>query len=259
MSKNFDIYNYGFKRIDQVTDEAIQRIKDFKEKKIYYLPTGFPRLNRKLMGGMYPRKYIVIGARPGMGKSAFVNQLIFDTLDLNKDRKIIVLYWNFEMPNVDQVDRMVSKTLRKDSYELYSIDTTLSDSSFIDYTKTVSDFRSYPVYFCEVPCTSKTIYEVNCKVSEQYPDYQIINILDHSRYVKKEDENDELKMLNNLSKSLHLVNVDTGAINILISQLNRDIEKDSRAKNMYKPLLSDLFGADSVGQDTQNYNQNGTN
>jgi replicative DNA helicase len=40
-----------------------------------------------------------------------------------------------------------------------------------------------------------------------------------------------------------------GAINILLSQLNRNIEQEHRAKNQYQPLLTDLFGGDSIGQD----------
>ena len=40
-----------------------------------------------------------------------------------------------------------------------------------------------------------------------------------------------------------------GSINILLSQLNRNIEQEHRAKAQYQPLLTDLFGGDSIGQD----------
>jgi replicative DNA helicase len=40
-----------------------------------------------------------------------------------------------------------------------------------------------------------------------------------------------------------------GSITILLSQLNRNIEQEFRAKNQYQPLLTDLFGGDSIGQD----------
>ena len=42
---------------------------------------------------------------------------------------------------------------------------------------------------------------------------------------------------------------DMSVINVLLSQLNRNIEREERAKNQYQPLLSDLFGGDSIGQD----------
>ena len=40
-----------------------------------------------------------------------------------------------------------------------------------------------------------------------------------------------------------------GTVIILLSQLNRNIEQEHRAKNQYQPLLTDLFGGDSIGQD----------
>ena len=40
-----------------------------------------------------------------------------------------------------------------------------------------------------------------------------------------------------------------GVVNILLSQLNRNIEQEHRAKNQYQPMLTDLFGGDSIGQD----------
>ena len=39
------------------------------------------------------------------------------------------------------------------------------------------------------------------------------------------------------------------SITILLSQLNRNIEQEFRAKQQYQPLLTDLFGGDSIGQD----------
>lgn len=245
MSK-FDIYNAGFKHISEIVQDNLKQIEDFKEGKVKYYPSKFKRLNRKLMGGFWPGKYIVIAARPGMGKSAFSNQLIFDILDNNKDKKVIILYWSFEMSGSDQISRLGAKKTKKELYTLFSLDGKLSDENFIEYTKVVSDYKNYPVYFSEKPTSSTYIYNVNKEVHFSKPDYQIFNIIDHSRFISKENENDELKMLNNLSKNLHLTNVEFKSINILLSQLNRDIEKDSRAKNQYKPLLSDLFGADSV-------------
>ena len=48
------------------------------------------------------------------------------------------------------------------------------------------------------------------------------------------------------------MHVDAGSYDlyyILLSQLNRNIEQEFRAKQQYQPLLTDLFGGDSIGQD----------
>jgi replicative DNA helicase len=58
-----------------------------------------------------------------------------------------------------------------------------------------------------------------------------------------------MKRLNSLSKGCMRMQANMGTINLLLSQLNRNIEKEDRAKNQYQPMLSDLFGGDSIGQD----------
>lgn len=198
-----------------------------------------------LKGGLIPKKFLIVGARPGMGKSTLTNQLVFDVLDLNKDKKMMVLYWSFEMQGMDQMDRLASKVTRK---ETFAYDAKISDESLIEYTKAVSNYRDYPVYFCERPVSSKKIHHANIDIAKKYPEHQVLNIIDHSRYVSKENERDEYAMLNSLSKDIHMISVETSAISILISQLNRDIEKEGRVKTMYKPLQSDLFGSDSVNR-----------
>ena len=55
--------------------------------------------------------------------------------------------------------------------------------------------------------------------------------------------------LDKLSKGCMWMQAKMGVINILLSQLNRNIEQEHRAKAQYQPLLTDLFGGDSVGQD----------
>ena len=59
----------------------------------------------------------------------------------------------------------------------------------------------------------------------------------------------ELQKLNEVSKGCMWMQAKIGCINILLSQLNRNIEQEHRAKAQYQPLLTDLFGGDSIGQD----------
>jgi len=92
------------------------------------------------------------------------------------------------------------------------------------------------------------------KFAASSPDTLILNLIDHSRLVPDSQTNIELERLNNLSKACMNMQSSIGddsprVINILLSQLNRNIEKDDRAKNQYQPLLTDLFGGDSIGQD----------
>ena len=245
-SNVFDVR--GFQKIDKAVRQSIAVVKEAKLGKRDVLATSWPRLNRNLLGGLQKGKMYVVAGRPGVGKSAFSNQLVFDILDTNAHKKLIVLYWTFEMPGYQQVMRSASKDVRKQMGELLSVDTRLSDMDFRSYAAKVQKYGNYPIYFNNVPRTMEYIMNTNEELFEQHPNHTVINLFDHSRLIRG-SEDTELRRLNTISKGCMWMQSKLGTVNILLSQLNRNIEQEHRAKNQYQPLLTDLFGGDSIGQD----------
>ena len=92
------------------------------------------------------------------------------------------------------------------------------------------------------------VEQTNYTIFDKYPGVTVINLIDHSRLVRSKADT-ELMKLNELSKTAMLIQARMGSITILLSQLNRNIEQEFRAKQQYQPLLTDLFGGDSIGQD----------
>lgn len=201
-----------------------------------------------MLGGLQKGKMYVIAGRPGVGKSAFSNQLIFDVLDNNKDKKVIVLYWTFEMPDYQQIMRAASNKAQLQFSQLYSVDQKLSDEGIKKYEEAVDSYRKYPIFFCSIPQNMVKIKEINNRVFQRYPEHTIINLYDHSRLILG-SEDTELQKLNQVSKTCMWLQARMGSISILLSQLNRNIEQEYRAKQQYQPQLTDLFGGDSIGQD----------
>ena len=192
--ENSDIlYGRGFQPINKSVDQSLVIVKNAMNGKRDVYPTKWKRLNKNLLGGLQPGKMYVIAGRPGVGKSAFSNQMIFDILDNNKDKQLLVLYWSFEMPGYQQILRAGAKSSNK---------------------------------------------EVS----------QLLSVFDHSRLILS-GKDQELQKLNEVSKGCVWLQAKIGCINILLSQLNRNIEQEYRAKAQYQPLLTDLFGGDSIGQD----------
>ena len=246
---SYDVFkSRGFQTMDKAVNQSIAVVKEAKLGKRNVLPTSWKRLNRNLLGGLQQGKMYVIAGRPGVGKSAFSNQLIFDVLDTNSSKPLIVLYWTFEMPGYQQIMRSASKDVRKQIGQLLSIDTPLSDVDFRVYAAKVQKYKKYPIYFNNVPRSMEYIMNTNKDMHENYPNHTVVNILGHSRLIRG-NEDTELKKLNTVSKGCMIMQSEYGVVNILLSQLNRNIEQEHRAKNQYQPLLTDLFGGDSIGQD----------
>jgi replicative DNA helicase len=246
--------NYSLPKLYHISKTVEKSIKDVRDgmmgkRRVY--PTSWPRLNRNLMGGLQPGKMYVIAGRPGVGKSAFSNQLIFDILDVNKDTNddLIVIYWSFEMPGEQQILRAGSKDTKLQTFDLLSVENILSEEAFNNYKQAVQKYKDYPMYFCSIPQDMNIIKKVNEEMFLRQPSKTVINLIDHSRLVLGKEDT-ELQKLNTVSKSCMWMQAKMQSITILLSQLNRNIEQEYRAKQQYQPLLTDLFGGDSIGQDS---------
>ena len=238
----------GFKSIRKAISASLHQVVDGMNGKRLVYPTKWNRLNKNLLGGLQPGKMYVIAGRPGVGKSAFSNQLIFDLLDRNIGKNLLVLYWSFEMPGYQQIMRAGAKGINKQIGELLSVEKKLEDKEYHKFKKEVLKYGNYPVYFNSVPRDMEFIKEANVDVTNKHPHYTIVNVFDHSRLILS-GKDQELHKLNEVSKGCMWLQAKMGTINILISQLNRNIEQEHRAKAQYQPLLTDLFGGDSIGQD----------
>lgn len=238
----------GFKSINKAISASLHQVTDgMKGQRIVY-PTKWPRLNKNLLGGLQPGKMYVIAGRPGVGKSAFSNQMIFDLLDVNKFKKLLVLYWSFEMPGYQQILRAGAKGSNRQVSELLSVEQKLERDAYEAFRKEVLKYAHYPIYFNNIPRDMEFVKQSNVDVTNKYPNHTIVNVFDHSRLILS-TKDQELQKLNEVSKGCMWLQAKMGTINILLSQLNRNIEQEHRAKAQYQPLLTDLFGGDSIGQD----------
>ena len=238
----------GFKSINKAISASLHQVVNGMTGKRIVFPTKWPRLNKNLLGGLQPGKMYVIAGRPGVGKSAFSNQLVFDLLDANDKSNLLVLYWSFEMPGYQQILRAGAKGSGKQVGDLLSVTNKLDNDAYEHFKKEVLKYAHYPIHFNNVPRDMDFIKNTNTEMTNAYPDKVIINVYDHSRLVLS-NKDQELHKLNEVSKGCMWMQATMGCVNILLSQLNRNIEQEHRAKAQYQPLLTDLFGGDSIGQD----------
>ena len=129
----------GFKSINKAISASLHQVTDGMKGQRQVYPTKWFRLNKNLLGGLQPGKMYVIAGRPGVGKSAFSNQLIFDLLDNNRDKNLLVLYWSFEMPGYQQIMRAGAKGTNKQVSELLSVEQKLEREREIARKKKLVD------------------------------------------------------------------------------------------------------------------------
>ena len=239
-----------FKHISKATDEIIDYMSQRKNHKIDSLRTRWPKFNTLCMGGVEPNAIYTFSGISGSGKSSLVNTLETDLIDLNPNRELVVLSFNFEMLASRQVGRKLSYKLKETTSTLYSAVTSIDDNAFEKVKNEAENIKKYPIYYVDTPSTVEHIaetidyfYDVIAKGK------WLIIILDHTLLVTSNGR-DERTTIIDLQKLFMQIKKKPNISIIQISQMNRNIEQPERIINPtnHYPMRSDLSTSDFIFQ-----------
>lgn len=239
-----------FKHISKATDEIIDYMGQRKNHKIDSLRTRWPKFNTLCMGGIEPNAIYTFSGISGSGKSSLVNTLETDLIDLNHNRELVVLSFNFEMLASRQVGRKLSYKLKETTSTLYSAVSSIDDKAFEKVKNEAENIKKYPIYYVDTPSTVEHIaetidyfYDVIAKGK------WLIIILDHTLLVTSNGR-DERTTIIDLQKLFMQIKKKPNISIIQISQMNRNIEQPERIINptSHYPMRSDLSTSDFIFQ-----------
>ncbi len=238
--------------------KAILKMKARRNGEIKSLKSAWPKFNDAFCDGLEWRTITVVGARPGTGKTLFMEQLISDVIDNNTDQEFRVLKFQFEM--LDETNGIRKLSLNTG----YDYNTLMSKGSPVDkniYQKCVSyyeknsdkDFINVVYDACTVDEMCATIhYEMHKYKSEDGVFPNMLVSVDHSALFKvAKKQKDKFEMLYSLGESLTMMKKKYPIAFVILSQLNRNIDSPERARDGEYGnyvLDSDLFGADALLQ-----------
>lgn len=209
------------------------------------LPTGVSKLDAE-NGGLFPGMLVVIGARPSMGKSAFMGQMALSMAKSGKKVGIVSL----EMNNNEIAARLSSIESHIDYKVIFRNLFSDEDARQKWYSK-LSTFVNLPIYITDKTGVSAT----KIKAKAQKLKHQIKGLdclfIDYLQLVsaeadKKGGRNRENEV-SEISRTCKLVAKELNIPVIILCQLNREVTKRT-GKNRY-PQLSDLRESGAIEQD----------
>ncbi|MCK5857595.1 MAG: replicative DNA helicase [Bacteroidales bacterium] len=226
-----------------VVKEAIKNIEEAakQEGNISGIATGFHHLDN-LTSGWQPADLIILAARPGMGKTAFVLSL---ARNVAVDYKKSVALFSLEMSSVQLVTRLISSESEISADKLKK--GNLTDKEWVDLNKSIGSLNDAKIFIDDTPALS--IFELRAKSRRLKSKENIeVIIIDYLQLMtagsdKAGNREQEISMI---SRGLKALAKELELPIITLSQLNRSVETRGGDK---KPQLSDLRESGAIEQD----------
>jgi replicative DNA helicase len=237
--------------------KALYKIKARHNGELKSLKTAWVNFNDAFCDGLEWRTITVVGARPGTGKTLFMEQLVNDVIKMNPDQKFRVLKFQFEMLDETNGIRKLSMNVGSDYNTLMSKGKPIDKSIFQKCVQFYEDTASYDmVDVVYDPCTVEEMCAtIHAYMLENKTDEGFTNTLvtiDHSALFKTGGKyKDKFEMLYGLGEALTEMKKKFPVAFLVLSQLNRNVETPERAKDgTYGNYIldSDLYGSDALLQ-----------
>lgn len=215
--------------------EASQNKKEFTG-----VPSGFTELDR-LTAGWQNGSMIVLAARPGMGKTAFVLTML---RNMAIDYEIPVGMFSLEMSCEQLATRLFVGEAEIQQIKLQKGDINLSDVGKLTSAK--EKLIQAPIYLDDTPGLS--IYEFRSKCRRLVERHKVrCIVVDYLQLMTASGSFSREQEVSTISRQIKSVAMELKIPIIALAQLNRGIE--GRQSNDKKPRLSDLRESGAIEQD----------
>lgn len=237
--------------------KALYKMKARRNGELKSLKTAWLNFNNAFCDGLEWRTITVVGARPGTGKTLFMEQLVNDVIKLNPDQKFRILKFQFEMLDETNGIRKLSMNVGSDYNTLMSKDMPIDKGIYQKCVQFYESTESYDIVDVVYdPCTVEEMCATIHAYMEQFKTEDgFVNTLvtvDHSALFKLGGKyKDKFEMLNAFGEALTEMKKKFPVAFLVLSQLNRNVETIERAKDgTYGNYIldSDLYGSDALLQ-----------
>lgn len=230
----------------QMSDLMRKALKELDEKKtkkdgLTGVPTGFSDLDR-VTAGFQKANLVIIAARPGMGKTAF---LVSVARNASVEFGVPVALFSLEMSAVELVNRLISAEAEIESEKIKK--GNLSEQEWKHLHNRIPRLTDAPIFIDDTPALS--VLELRAKARRLKAQHNIqLLMIDYLQLMSGGDtgKGNREQEIAYISRSLKNIAKELDIPVIALSQLSRAVETRGGDK---KPQLSDLRESGSIEQD----------
>ena len=230
-----------FEPISEVVINALKKIQKASETKgnITGLSTGFADLDFKT-AGLQPSDFILIAARPSMGKTAF-SLSILDHVVFRKNLSAAI--FSLEMSKEQLVNRLFAMEAKIDAQNIRS--GNLSDTEWESLAEASEVIGGSKLIIDDTPGISSTELRSKSRKYKMEQDIQLV-IIDYIQLMTSGGRSDNRQQeISDISRSLKSLARELNVPVIALSQLNRAVE----SRTDHRPMLADIRESGAIEQD----------
>ena len=231
----------GSEGASDLVRQALTKIQEISNKEgMSGLATGFTKLDA-LTSGWQPSDLIIIAARPGMGKTAFVISMAKNmAIDFNH----AVAVFSLEMSSVQLITRMISSETGLTSEKLRK--GNLQPHEWEQLNVKVKKLSDAPIFIDDTPALS--IFDLRAKARRLVSQHDVkIIVIDYLQLMTAGGSGGNREQeISTISRNLKALAKELSIPVIALSQLSRAVETRGGSK---RPLLSDLRESGAIEQD----------
>jgi replicative DNA helicase len=233
----------NFESAENLIVQAIKRIQDISKKDgLSGVASGFNAVD-KVTSGWQMSDLIIIAARPGMGKTAYVLSMARN-IAVNNNQAVAL--FSLEMSSVQLITRMISSETGLSGEQLRK--GTLEPHEWQQLNTRIKKLEKAPIYIDDTPALSVFDLRAKCRRLKAQFDIQII-IVDYLQLMTTggdKNAGNREQEISIISRSLKGLAKELNIPVIALSQLNRSVETRGSSK---RPLLADLRESGAIEQD----------
>lgn len=221
------------------TFERVTERAEGKETAGKPVPLGWPTLDRKLGGGARPGDLVLIGARPGMGKTAFG---LAAGIALARHGPVPV--FSLEMSRWQLGERALSHEARVDGGRIRTAMLTRDDWTAL--TTEAGRLASLPLFVEDTPSITVEYMRAVCRRLTAKHGRLAGIVVDYVQLLRTTERYDSREQqIAHISRTLKAIAKELEAPVLALVQLNRKLEERSDKR----PMLSDLRESGALEQD----------
>lgn len=202
------------------------------------VPSGYRTLDRSLCG-FKKTDLIIVAARPGMGKTAFVLSSAIN----NAKAGIPVGLFSLEMASEQLMNRAFSSETEIENTIITNNKCT--DDELNRVAEAMKEISKMPLYIDDTPGISILELRARCRRLKHEKNVQLI-IIDYLQLMKGDHQGNREQEIASISRALKGIAKELEIPVIALSQLSRGVESRGGDK---RPQLSDLRDSGAIEQD----------